>query len=58
MNKNFDDFLKTVNDEEILHSCSQYISKSNFNDESEKYLYTTLALSKSLVEKYHQWLNS
>lgn len=58
MNKSFNEFLKTIDDEEIIHNAPKYISKSSFSDESEKYLYFNLAISKTMLEKYHQWLNS
>lgn len=58
MNKNFDDFLNAINDEEIINNAPKYISKSNFSDESEKYLYLNIAISKAMLEKYHKWLNS
>lgn len=58
MAKNFNDFLKTIDDEEILRSAPKYISKSSFSDEGEKYLTFCLATSKTMLEKYHQWLNS
>lgn len=58
MAKHFDDFLKTIDDEEIIRKAPNYISKSSFSDESEKYLHFSIAISKTMLEKYHQWLNS
>ena len=58
LNKDFADFLNSIDDNEIIKNSTKYISKSNFEDETEKMLYFNLAISKSMLEKYHQWLNS
>lgn len=58
MDKDFNKFLNTIDDEEIIHTAPKYISKSSFSDESEKYLQFSIAISKTMLEKYHQWLNS
>lgn len=58
MDKDFNKFLNTIDDEEIIHNAPKYISKSSFSDESEKYLQFSIAISKTMLEKYHQWLNS
>lgn len=58
LDKNFNEFLNTIDDEEIIHNAPKYISKSSFIDESEKYLHFSIAISKTMLEKYHQWLNS
>ena len=58
MSKNFEEFLSTIDENKLILDLPKYVSKRNFSDESEKYLYSSLALSKSLLNQYHQWLNS
>ena len=57
MSKNFDDFLKTIDNENLIKNSTKYLSKSNYIDDSEKQLDFCVAISKSMLEKYHQWIN-
>lgn len=58
LNKDFNEFINSINNESILHDCVKYLSKSSYNDDSEQQLDFSVAISKSMLEKYHQWLNS
>lgn len=58
MNKDFNDFLKTINDEELIQTSSQYFPRKNYTDDSEKQIYFSIAIAKGLLREYHQWSNS
>ena len=59
MTKSFEEFLESIDDNKVIQDFPKFVSKTtNFSDESEKYMYSSLALSKSLLNQYHQWLNS
>ena len=58
MSKNFNDFLKTIDDKELLKESANYMATSIVTDEEEKELLYNVAIQKCLLDKYHQWLNS
>lgn len=58
MSKNFDDFLKTINDKELIKESANYMTTSIVTDKEEKELLYNVAIQKCLLNKYHQWLNS
>lgn len=58
MSKNFDDFLKTIDDKELISESANYMTTSIVTDEKEKELLYNVAIQKCLLNKYHQWLNS
>lgn len=58
MSKNFDDFLKTIDDKELIRESTNYMTNSIVTDEEEKELLYNVAIQKCLLNKYNQWLNS
>lgn len=58
MSKNFDDFLKTIDDKELIRESANYMTNSIVTDEEEKELLYNVAIQKCLLNKYNQWLNS
>lgn len=58
MSKNFDDFLKTIDDKELIRESANYMTTSIVTDEEEKELLYNVAIQKCLLNKYNQWLNS
>lgn len=58
MSKNFDDFLKTIDDKELIRESANYMTTSIVTDKDEKELLCNVAIQKCLLNKYHQWLNS
>lgn len=58
MSKNFDDFLKTIDDKKILREAVDYMTNSIVTDKDERDLLYNVAIQKCLLNKYHQWLNS
>lgn len=58
LNKNFDEFLKTIDDKELIRKAADYMTTAIVTNEKEKELLYNVAIQKSLLNKYHQWLNS
>lgn len=58
MNKDFNDFLKNIDDEKLLQTSSQYFPRKNYTDDSEKQINFSIAIAKGLLREYHQWLNT
>ena len=58
MSKNFDDFLKTIDDRQLLRESANYMTTAIITDEEEKQLLFNVAIQKCLLAKYHKWLNS
>ncbi|EOU1650920.1 hypothetical protein G6Z26_04535 [Clostridium perfringens] len=66
MNKNFDDFLKTLTKEQINEICNNIDDiKLNFslNQEGFKNLFSSISvvdiqLTLGILRLYHDWLNS
>lgn len=58
MNKDFNTFLSSINNKQLMIDATKYLSNSNYSDDSEKQLDFSVAIAKSMLEQYHQWLNS
>ncbi len=58
MPKNFDDFLKSIDDKKLIREAADYMTNSIVTDEKEKELLYNVAIQKCLLKQYHQWLNS
>lgn len=58
MPKNFNDFLQTINDRELLKEATNYMTTSLVTDEQERDLLFNVAIQKYLLDKYNHWLNS
>lgn len=58
MPKSFDDFLNNIDNERLVKNSMKYLSKSNYSDDTEKQIDLSVAISKSMLEQYHKWLNS
>lgn len=58
MSKNFNDFLKTIDDKKLIRESANYMTTSIVSSEEEKELLYNVAIQKCLLNKYHQWLNS
>ncbi len=59
MNKNFNDFLNSVNYKELFDSICNDISNKNYSEPAEVSLYKAIPeFNIKLLEKYHNWLNS
>lgn len=58
MSKNFDDFLKTIDDRKIIREAADYMTNSIVTDKDERDLLYNVAIQKCLLNKYHHWLNS
>ncbi len=56
MNKDFNDFLNTIDDKQIIREASNYMTTAIVTDEKEKELLYNVAIQKCLINKYHQWL--
>lgn len=58
MSKNFNDFLSTIDDKELIKEATNYMTTAIITDDKEKELLYNVAIQKCLFSKYHQWLNS
>lgn len=58
MSKNFDDFLKTIDDKKLIKEATNYMTNSIVTDKDERNLLYNVAIQKCLLDKYHQWINS
>ena len=58
MSKDFNEFLKTIDDETLIQTSSQYFPRKDYTNNSEKQIYFSIAIAKGLLRDYHQWLNS
>ena len=56
MSKNFNKFLNTFTDEQLMQTSSQYFPRKSYSDDEEKIINMSLALSKGLLRDYHEWL--
>ena len=50
------DFLKNINNEELLQTSSQYFPRKTYTDDSEKTINIAISLSKGLIREYNEWL--
>ena len=58
MSKNFNDFLKTIDDKKLIKESANYMTTSIVSSEEEKELLYNVTIQKCLLNKYHQWINS
>lgn|GEM_PF-5957769 len=58
MDKDFNAFLSSIDNKQLMIDSTKYLSKSNYSDDSEKQLDFSVAIAKSMLKQYHQWLNS
>jgi hypothetical protein len=58
LDKDFNAFLSSIDNKQLMIDSTKYLSKSNYSDDSEKQLDFSVAIAKSMLKQYHQWLNS
>jgi hypothetical protein len=58
LNKDFNNFLSGIDNKQLILNSTKYLSKSSYSDDSEKQLDFSVAIAKSMLEQYHQWINS